>query len=168
MATRGGGGFVQRVVFGPGQTAEGQPLLPHWWLFFLPLYWFPQRVCWGLIETYLIPFQVAAIVGAARKHQAFSLMIVSANIGSFIGPMWGSLSDSCVTAEGRRRRGVCGGAQPEAVDHRIAVEWAGKAGERPDPRRTRLVPRKGLLVKQRLEHACRHAADRVANDVDGV
>jgi Na+/melibiose symporter-like transporter len=88
----------------PRHTADGKPLLPHWWLFFLPLYWFPPRVCWGLIETYLIPFQVEAIVGDARKHRAFAQLVVSSNIGSFMGPIWGSISDSCVSSEGRSRR----------------------------------------------------------------
>ena len=44
-----------------------RPPLPKWWLCFLPLYWFPQSICWGLIGIYLLPFQVADIVGPKRK-----------------------------------------------------------------------------------------------------
>ena len=47
--------------------------LPRLWLFFLPLYWFPQRINWGLIGTFLIPFQLPLIVGDKRKHMAYSM-----------------------------------------------------------------------------------------------
>lgn len=78
--------------------------VPTWWLCFLPLYWFPQRINWGLIQTYLLPFQVSAIVGDKHKHMAYSMMIVSSNVGSMIGPVWGALSDRAVDSNGRRMR----------------------------------------------------------------
>eukprot|EP01052_Picozoa_sp_SAG31_P003368 SAG31_NODE_128_length_23532_cov_21.204754_13_plen_456_part_00 len=105
------GGVVTDV---PRELAE-QPLknaekgsaesrrLPVWWLFFLPLYWFPQSMAWNIVETYLLPFQVAAIVGDGRKHLALSLMMVSSNLGSVCAPMFASWSDRCVK-EGRRNR----------------------------------------------------------------
>ena len=65
---------------GAEDTAAGEPSgkrLPIWWLFFLPLYWFPQGINFGLIQTYLLPFQVEAIVGDARKQFFLSLMITS-------------------------------------------------------------------------------------------
>ena len=78
--------------------------LPVWWLFFLPLYWFPQSINWGLIKTYLLPFQVEDIVGQSRKQFFLSLMVTSSNIGSFFGPVWGALSDAAVGKDGRRQR----------------------------------------------------------------
>jgi hypothetical protein len=35
-------------------VAKGRDRLPLWWLFFLPLYWFPQGINFGLIQTYLL------------------------------------------------------------------------------------------------------------------
>ena len=78
--------------------------LPVWWLFFLPLYWFPQSINWGLIQTYLLPFEVEDIVGQSRKQFFLSLMVTSQNVGSFFGPVWGALSDAAVGKDGRRRR----------------------------------------------------------------
>ena len=78
--------------------------LPVWWLFFLPLYWFPQSINWGLIQTYLLPFEVEDIVGQSRKQFFLSLMVTSSNVGSFFGPVWGALSDAAVGKDGRRRR----------------------------------------------------------------
>lgn len=60
----------RRWAVGPSHTAEGTELMPNWWLFFLPLYWFPQRINWGLIETYLVPFQVSS--RPARPTEACS------------------------------------------------------------------------------------------------
>eukprot|EP01051_Picozoa_sp_SAG22_P012139 SAG22_NODE_1236_length_5055_cov_12.649593_5_plen_667_part_00 len=98
-------GGCERWMVGPSHSDEGNPLVPRWWLFFIPLYWFPQRICWGLIETYLVPFQIEALVGEERKHSALALTIVASNIGSFIGPIWGALSDKSINkATGRRRR----------------------------------------------------------------
>ena len=96
----GGGRSAQRQRPAP----LGPRVLPRLWLAFLPLYWFPQRINWGLIGTYLIPFQVAAIVGDKRKHVAYSLTVVASNIGSIQGPIWGALSDKSVASDGRRRR----------------------------------------------------------------
>ena len=114
-----------------GIAHDGSELMAKWWLFFLPLYWWPQGINFGLIrrprsgpwvptlttctvhlhmhtlrappsppvapprppsprvhaETYLLPFQVIAIVGDKRKHLAYSMMIVSQNVGSFFGPV---------------------------------------------------------------------------------
>lgn len=86
------------------QAPLGPRVLPRLWLAFLPLYWFPQRINWGLIGTYLIPFQVAAIVGDKNKHVAYSLTVVASNIGSIQGPIWGALSDKSIASDGRRRR----------------------------------------------------------------
>ena len=80
--------------------------LPLWWLFVVPLYWFPQRINWGLIAGYLLPFQTATLVGDQHKHFAYSMMIVSSNVGSIMGPVWGALSDKLVAPDGRRRRRV--------------------------------------------------------------
>jgi MFS family permease len=112
----------------PGRHARARDRLPLWWLFFLPLYWFPQGINFGLIQTYLLcvlrwqvcrpslspltvsgrplrrPFQVEHIVGDARKQFFLSLMITSENFGSFFGPIWGALSDAAVGSDGRRRR----------------------------------------------------------------
>ena len=77
----------QSVQHGPAAYASypaGRPaphgprVLPRLWLAFLPLYWFPQRINWGLIGTYLIPFQVVAIVGDQRKHVAYSMYAATA------------------------------------------------------------------------------------------
>jgi MFS family permease len=110
----------------------GPKRLPVWWLFFLPLYWFPQGINFGLIQTYLLcvsqprtarctvravclslsdhfpharsPFQIEDICGDARKQFFLSLMVTSENFGSFFGPIWGALSDAAVGSDGRRRR----------------------------------------------------------------
>ena len=100
LPSGGGGRSAQRQRPAP----LGPRVLPRLWLAFLPLYWFPQRINWGLIGTYLIPFQVAAIVGDKRKHVAYSLTVVASNIGSIQGPIWGALSDKSVASDGRRRR----------------------------------------------------------------
>ena len=84
------------------EQPEGR--LPVWWLFFLPLYWFPQGINFALIQTYLLPFQVEDIVGQSRKQFFLSLMVTSQNVGSFFGPVWGALSDAAVGKDGRRRR----------------------------------------------------------------
>ena len=83
---------------------SGSQLLPLWWLAFLPLYWFPQSIGATLVQTYIIPFQVEAIVGDANKHIAYSMMQVFKQIGSCFAPVWGALSDKLVTKEGRQRR----------------------------------------------------------------
>jgi MFS family permease len=59
-----------------------------------------------VIQSYLMPFQIEAIVGNApgRKQMAISLMTVAGNIGSMSGPIWGSLSDKLVDRNGRRMR----------------------------------------------------------------
>ena len=57
----------------PWPAPLGPRQLPRTWLFFLPLYWFPQRITWGLIGTFLIPFQLPLIVGDSRKHMAYSM-----------------------------------------------------------------------------------------------
>eukprot|EP01048_Picozoa_sp_COSAG05_P029677 COSAG05_NODE_9891_length_595_cov_1.040323_1_plen_56_part_01 len=48
-----------------GETAtadrEDEDKLPLWWLFLLPLYWFPQSINFSIIQTYLMPFQIEAI-----------------------------------------------------------------------------------------------------------
>jgi MFS family permease len=59
---------------------------------------------WGLIQTYLLPFQVEDIVGQSRKQFFLSLMVTSSNVGSFFGPVWGALSDAAVGKDGRRQR----------------------------------------------------------------
>ena len=109
LTGRGTGG--QSSISDAGLSAQqqhpaplGPRVLPRLWLAFLPLYWFPQRINWGLIGTYLIPFQVAAIVGDKHKHVAYSLTVVASNIGSIQGPIWGALSDKSVDRNGRRRR----------------------------------------------------------------
>ena len=110
IAAAAGGGspptmsLYRRFFVGRSHTDTGVELMPHWWLFLVPLYWFPQRICWVLIQTYLLPFQVATIVGNAGKHRAYALMIVCSNVGSFIGPIWGALSDKSVWSDGRRAR----------------------------------------------------------------
>eukprot|EP01048_Picozoa_sp_COSAG05_P010632 COSAG05_NODE_950_length_6467_cov_231.083857_8_plen_410_part_00 len=86
------------------QAPATNQLLPNWWLFCLPLYWFPQSLSWTLIETYLLPFQVASVAGDAHKHIALSLMVVTSNIGGLAAPVLGSLSDKAVDGDGRRRR----------------------------------------------------------------
>eukprot|EP01047_Picozoa_sp_COSAG01_P053171 COSAG01_NODE_5670_length_4108_cov_15.236219_1_plen_253_part_00 len=78
--------------------------LPKWWLFCLPLYWFPQSLAWSLIETYLLPFQVAALAGDAHKHMALSLMVVASNVGVLAAPVMGWLSDTFIDLDGRRCR----------------------------------------------------------------
>lgn len=81
-------------------------LLPTWWLFLLPLYWFPQGINFSVIQSYLMPFQIEALVGNApgRKQMAISLQTVAGNIGSMSGPIWGTLSDKLVDKDGRRMR----------------------------------------------------------------
>jgi MFS family permease len=99
--------LLQPSCAADGGTTSGPPArgdLPLWWLFFLPLYWFPQSMAWTLVETYLLPFQVAAIVGDSRKHLALSLMMVAANLGSLLAPVFASCSDKAVGAAGRRMR----------------------------------------------------------------
>ena len=93
-----------RVEEPPAAAAAMPERLPVWWLFFLPLYWFPQSINWGLIQTYLLPFEVEDIVGQSRKQFFLSLMVTSSNVGSFFGPVWGALSDAAVGKDGRRRR----------------------------------------------------------------
>jgi Na+/melibiose symporter-like transporter len=78
--------------------------LPRWWLCFLPLYWQPQRLTCGMIQTYLLPFQVTAIVGKAHEHVAYGVMVTSVHIGSASGPIWGAWTDSCISRDGRYRR----------------------------------------------------------------
>ena len=86
----------QSVQHGPAAYASypaGRPaphgprVLPRLWLAFLPLYWFPQRINWGLIGTYLIPFQVVAIVGDQRKHVAYSMYAATASPPSHHPPI---------------------------------------------------------------------------------
>jgi hypothetical protein len=74
----------------PDAAATLPDRLPVWWLFFLPLYWFPQSINWGLIQTYLLPFEVEDIVGQSRKQFFLSLMVTSSNVGSFFGPVSGA------------------------------------------------------------------------------
>ena len=87
-----------REVVGEQVEEEPRPLLPRWWLCFLPLYWFPQSICWGMIGIYLLPFQVADIVGPKRKHAAYAAMVVCQNVGSFLGPIWGP--STCTVTDG--------------------------------------------------------------------
>jgi MFS family permease len=88
----------------PPPNSADAALLPLWWLIFLPLYWFPQNIGANLVQTYIIPFQVEAIVGSAHKNTAYSVMMVFKQIGSCFAPVWGALSDKLVTKEGRQRR----------------------------------------------------------------
>eukprot|EP01052_Picozoa_sp_SAG31_P005228 SAG31_NODE_227_length_19818_cov_6.503271_5_plen_318_part_00 len=87
----------------PPNSADATPL-PMWWLAFLPLYWVPQNIGANLIQTYVIPFQVEAVAGDTHKHVAYSLMMISKQIGSCFAPVWGAVSDKLVAADGRQCR----------------------------------------------------------------
>jgi hypothetical protein len=57
----------------PVAAPIGPKRLPVWWLFFLPLYWFPQSINFGLIQTYLLCVSLAwrpsiAPPGPAAQH----------------------------------------------------------------------------------------------------
>jgi hypothetical protein len=87
----------------PPNSADAAPW-PLWWLLFLPVYWVPQNIGSQLIQTYVIPFQVESIVGDANKHMAYSLMMISKQIGSLFSPVWGSVADNLVGKDGRQCR----------------------------------------------------------------
>ena len=78
-------------------VAKASDRLPVWWLFFLPLYWFPQGINFGLIQTYLLcvllylarncrpspsPLKCLGTLCAGRSRSSTSLATVASNSSS--------------------------------------------------------------------------------------
>lgn len=67
----------------PVAAPIGPKRLPVWWLFFLPLYWFPQSINFGLIQTYLLCVSLAPIhrtawaCGTARQPGLMSVCLTT-------------------------------------------------------------------------------------------
>eukprot|EP01051_Picozoa_sp_SAG22_P001593 SAG22_NODE_64_length_23238_cov_83.185566_6_plen_227_part_00 len=79
------------------------PLLPVAWLFVLGSWVPPQSIFWSLIQSIIVPAQVTAIVGDARKQVALGYVATCTQIGGSWGPLMGTLSDRCDSPCGRRR-----------------------------------------------------------------
>jgi hypothetical protein len=87
----------------PGCCTAEPPLLPVAWLFVLGSWVPPQSIFWTLIQSIIVPAQVAAIVGDARKQVALGYVATCTQIGGSWGPVLGTLSDRCDSPCGRRR-----------------------------------------------------------------
>jgi MFS family permease len=78
-------------------------LLPVWWLFVLASWAPPQELFWGLIQSVIVPFQVAVLVGDKQKQVALGYVATANQLGKCWGPCIGTWSDRCDSRCGRRR-----------------------------------------------------------------
>ena len=97
-------GDQRRGDSGPANCEELQEeKLPMYWLFLLGSWVPPQSIFWTLIQTIIVPAQVATIVGDSQKQLALGYVATATNIGGSWGPITGTLSDRCNSRFGRRR-----------------------------------------------------------------
>lgn len=78
--------------------------LPLWWLFVLGSWSPPQQIFWNLIQSIIVPAQVAFLVGDARKQVALGYVATATQLGACWGPCIGAWSDRCDSRLFGRRR----------------------------------------------------------------